>query len=44
MRGFVIAVAMMIMPFMGLAHQGEDGQAMCHKNTDGVLHCHIVED
>ena len=44
MRSLVLAVAMMIMPFMVNAHQSDDGQATCYKNDEGVFHCHVSED
>ena len=43
MRSLVLAVAMMIMPFMVNAHQSDDGQTTCHKNDEGVFHCHVSE-
>ena len=43
MKGFVLAVAMMVMPFTVNAHQSENEQATCHKNAEGVLHCHVSE-
>ena len=43
MRSLVLAVAMMIMPFMVKAHQSDDRQATCHKNEEGVFHCHVAK-
>ena len=43
MKSLVLAVAMMIMPFMANAHQSDDIQATCHKNEEGVFHCHVLE-
>ena len=43
MRSLVLAVAMMIMPFMVNAHQSDDVHITCHKNEEGVVHCHVAE-
>ena len=43
MKSLILAVAMMIMPFMVNAHRGDDRQATCHKNEEGVFHCHVLE-
>ena len=41
MKSFVLVVAIMFMPFTANAHQSENEQAKCHKNAEGVLHCHV---
>ena len=43
MRSLVLAVAMVIMPFMVNAHQSDNGQAICHESDEGVFHCHVSE-
>ncbi len=41
MKSFVLVVAKMFMLFTVHAHQNESKQAKCHKNAEGVLHCHV---
>ena len=41
MKSFVLVVAIMFMPFTANTHQNETQQAKCHKNAEGVLHCHV---
>ena len=41
MKGFFLAVVIMVMPFMANSHQSENEQSACHKNAEDILHCHV---
>lgn len=43
MRALILAVAMMVMPFIANAHQSQDKQVVCHKDGEGALHCHVSD-
>ena len=44
MRVLFLTLIMMIIPFMGNAHQGENGHITCQMNTEGVVHCHVSDE
>ena len=43
MRTLILAVSMMIMPFIVNAHDSNNEQIICHKNEEGIIHCHATE-
>jgi len=43
MKALILAVAMMVMPFIANAHQSQDKQVVCHKDGEGTLHCHVFD-
>ena len=42
MRILILAVSMMIMPFIVNAHNSDNEQIICHKNEEGIVHCHFT--
>ena len=44
MRVLFLTLAMMMIPFMGNAHQDEDGHIACHMDAEGVVHCHVSKE
>ena len=44
MRVLFLTLAMMMIPFIGYAHQGEDGHIACHMDVEGVVHCHVSDE
>ena len=41
MKGFILVVAIMFMPFTANAYQSDNEEAKGHKNAKGVLRCHV---